>query len=258
MALHPHIFDDATGTDRVVPVDELMRNVDDNGVSLQDVSMLIDASRYEFMNEHEIVRGRFGRLNWNIQTDPQAGALAGGVWRTVGIRAANRFNPTGVMGWSYIHDAASRWQCPMTGWWDLDFWFRGSISVPAVPAALITGVHLAYRVTRHVATPQTFLQLAVLDQNGDVSTTSTPFIQEVGDCYAPFTVAGGPPVGTQTYLRSWSISGADSYPFYEGDIVELIWMIDGVAVTFLDNLEARVAFQRVAGIFLPERGDCCE
>lgn len=257
MGLHVHIYDDVTRSDLVMPIEDLLRYAEDHSLPEEYVAALIDAARYEKMVEHEIVRGRFARVNWNILTDPTAGALPANTWRSIGIGPMNRFNPVGTMGWSYVNDSESRWICPQTGWWDLDFWSRGSVSVPAVPAYLITSVHLAYRVTRHVATPILNLQLNALDSNIDTTVTSTPFIQELGDCYAPFTVAGGPPVGTQTYLRAWGISGADSYPFYAGDVVELVWMFKGMGpIQFLDSFEARTSFQRVEGVFV-KREECC-
>lgn len=257
MAPYVHIYDPDTRQDRVMSIDDVMSFAEDRSLPEEYVHAMLDAARYEVMTEHEIVRGRFARLNWNIATDPLAGALAANTWRTVGIGPMNRFNPVGTMGWSYVHDAQSRWICPQSGWWDLDFWCRGGISVPAVPAYLLTSVHLAYRVTRAVTTPQLYLQLNALDNNVDTPMTSTPMIQEIGDTYAPFTVAGGPPVGTQTFLRSWGISGADSYPFYAGDILELVWRFQGGGpIQFLDFFEARTSFQRVEG-FLRIDPECC-
>lgn len=257
MSYYVHIYDPATKSDIVLPIAEFMRYARDNSLTEEHVHALIDAARYEQLVSHNIVRGRFARLNWNILTDPLAGALAANTWRVIGIGPMNRFNTIGIDGWSYSNDAQSHYVVRKTGWYELNWWSRGSVSMPAVPLYLMTSVHLGYRITRAAQTPNAWLQLPALDGNGDVPLTSTPGIQELGDYYAPCTVAGGPPVATQTYIRAWGLNGSDAYPFYAGDIVEMVWMFKGGGpVEFLDSFEARMTMQRIENFWT--RKGCCE
>lgn len=257
MGYHVHIYDDATRSDLVLPIRDFLRFAEDNEMPDDVVHALIDAAAYERIAEHHVSRGRFSRTAWNIAADPNAGSLPANTWRSIGIRAVNRFNTAGADGWSYRNDSASHFVVRQSGWYDIDTWFRGSVSVPAVPLYLITSVHLAYRITRAVTTPQAYLQLSALDTNSDVAGTSSPNIQELGDTYAPFSYVGGPPVANPTYIKGWGLTGADTYPLYAGDIIELIWQFKGGGpIDFLDNLEARITLQRIEDFFT-KGAECC-
>jgi len=243
-----HVYDPDTASDFVVPLDTLIAQARMNEDPDDVVHALIDAAQYERVVSHRITRGRFRKNNWNVATEP-AGPLTTNTWHIIGISGTNRFNPNGGEGWRYTDDRNSRWVCRNTGWYDIDAWFRGSISAPAVHVCFLTEIHLALVVRRARTTPVNTLQLGNLDADNNETG-----IINLGDAYPDYVLLAGPNSATN-YLRSWGITGGTAYPFYEGDEVQLVWKFIGTGIDFLDSLEARIEIQRIESL-MTYRG-CC-
>ncbi len=249
MAYVVHVFDDVAGTDRVVPVNELWKLMYPQSVPDDVQHSLIDAAVFEEINSHQRTRGTLELLNFDL-TETPGGGLPGNVWDTLGIDKRNQFNRHNADGFRYVHPRFSRWQCLRTDWYDIDVWFRGEISPPAVPVYKLTGVHLAMLITRGPwsTAPRDFPQLEI---EGPV------YI--LGDDYADHRYIVGPPeASAQDYIQRWSITGATQFPFYRGDHMRLVWMVDGIGVDFLDFLDCRVDISSVGHQSLDNMCCCSE
>jgi hypothetical protein len=133
--------------------------------------------------------------------------------------------------------------CNSPGLYNLKAVLRGLVSAPAVVPLAISEVWFGYEYTP--ATPY------------DPAAHPAGY-HELGGAFSTIgQVPGFPPTNVVSYVRGWSIPGADKIAMRCGDQLRPVWWFDAAGqIEYFDKMFCRVALARVGEIPTTEEG-CC-
>ena len=127
-----------------------------------------------------------------------------------------------------------RFQCGEEGWHDIDGHITHVISYPAVPVTKVSSTLLYIRVRSFK-----YNTITLYEQDRE---------------FASCGVAGG--LTVMHYLRGWTLHIIDQLYLYPGDIVEALWVFQGVgAISFIEEYTGHIAIQKTGEKYID--GSCC-